>query len=171
MEPHLIVGEHPLSLPLDPVPSIQEAQRYVQSARDELATKESEGNANSIFWARRSLKSAEEVLRLAQANEDVPGAPMILSYAAIGDLALVGVPAEVFVELGLAVRKNSGFQRTVVLSYTGGYMGYLPTEEAFADGGYEVNVRILHRGLAITPQAGSVMVDESVRLLRSLRTE
>ncbi len=171
LTPHLAAGERKVFLPVDPVPNPQEADRHVESAQAELRTSEAEGNANRTFWARRALKQAEEVLALSRAGEHVTGAPLVLTLAEIGDLALVGVPAEVFVELGLEVRQNVQHRRAVLLSYTGGYQGYLPTEEAFIEGGYEVDVRIRHRGLAITSRAGHVVVDECIKLIQSVQSD
>lgn len=56
----------------------------------------------------------------------------------IGGTVLIGVPVELFVEIGLAVKAASPWKRTWVLGYTNGSMGYLPSREAHAEGGYEV---------------------------------
>lgn len=55
----------------------------------------------------------------------------------IGDLGVASIPCEVFVEIGLSIKKNSPFKPTVVVSLANGYFGYLPTPEQHALGGYE----------------------------------
>ena len=37
----------------------------------------------------------------------------------------------------MSIRKQSPFANTFYFGYTNGWLGYLPTKAAFADGGYE----------------------------------
>lgn len=55
----------------------------------------------------------------------------------LGDLALFGVPAEYFVEYGLQLRERSSSVHTFVVELANDYIGYVPTPEAFDEGGYE----------------------------------
>jgi hypothetical protein len=55
----------------------------------------------------------------------------------IGKLGIATFPGEAFTELGLDVKKKSPFETTFVVELANGYHGYIPTEEAFAVGGYE----------------------------------
>ena len=52
--------------------------------------------------------------------------------------AWVGVPGELFVEIGLSIKQTSPFQHTMVFGYTNDSVGYLPTSSAFPQGGYGV---------------------------------
>ena len=47
------------------------------------------------------------------------------------------MPAEVFVEIGLRVKREATHQ-TFICGVTNGYIGYLPDRAAYAAGGYEV---------------------------------
>jgi len=55
----------------------------------------------------------------------------------IGSSALIGVPAEPFAEIGVAVKSRSPAERTLFSGYSNGLFGYVPTAEAFEEGGYE----------------------------------
>lgn len=78
------------------------------------------------------------------------------------DVAIVGLPGEVFVDLGLAIKKASPFATTLVVELCHDAPGYIPTKKAFAEGSYEtVNSRI-------APGGGEMMVDATVRLLKEL---
>lgn len=55
----------------------------------------------------------------------------------IGDVGIGTIPTEVFVEVGLEMKKRSPFKPTFVMSLTHGYFGYLPTPEQHKLGGYE----------------------------------
>lgn len=81
------------------------------------------------------------------------------------DVAIVGLPGEVFVDLGLAIKKKSPFATTLVIELCNDAPGYIPTERAFAEGSYEtVNSRIQSGG-------GEMLVEAAVRLLNELGKE
>ncbi|MEX0977462.1 MAG: hypothetical protein WDZ48_01335, partial [Pirellulales bacterium] len=62
-------------------------------------------------------------------------------------LAIVTLPGEVFVELGLAIKKASPFETTLVIELADDGPGYIPTSKAFAEGSYEtVNSRVVSGG-------------------------
>lgn len=63
-----------------------------------------------------------------------------LGVVALGrDIAMVGLPGEAFVEFGLALKANPWFRHTLVVGYCNDLIMYIPTREAYADGGYEVD--------------------------------
>jgi neutral ceramidase len=55
----------------------------------------------------------------------------------IGDVAIVGVPAEYFAVLGMDIKKRSPFKHTYVAELANDWIGYLPDREAHALGGYQ----------------------------------
>ncbi len=57
----------------------------------------------------------------------------------IGDLCIVGLPGEPFVEGQLALKVNSAAPYLFPAHLTTHYVGYLPTREAYARGGHEAN--------------------------------
>jgi hypothetical protein len=79
------------------------------------------------IYAERTLQMAEMPARL-----DVP-----LQALRIGDVALLTIPFEVFVEIGLELKARSPVPDTIVVSLANGAYGYLPTVEHHELGGYE----------------------------------
>ncbi|MBI3880803.1 MAG: hypothetical protein HY301_12190 [Verrucomicrobia bacterium] len=55
----------------------------------------------------------------------------------VGDVAVGGIPNEVFVEIGLEFKQRSPFKPSFIMSIANGYYGYLPTPEHHKLGGYE----------------------------------
>ena len=53
------------------------------------------------------------------------------------EIGIVGIPAEPFVEIGLAIRKDSGFPMTMVAALTMGEIGYVGLPANYGVGGYE----------------------------------
>jgi hypothetical protein len=78
------------------------------------------------------------------------------------EVALVGLPGEVFVDLGLAIKRASPFKTTLVVELCNDAPGYIPTRKAFAEGSYEiVNSRIRTGG-------GEAMAGAAIKLLKQL---
>ena len=88
----------------------------------------------------------------------------------LGDVALVGVAGEAFVEIGLAVKARSPIPHTIFLGYTNGCLGYIPTAAAYEPGGYEVHrahavYRLPH---TIAPNSAETIIATSLELLGTL---
>jgi len=103
---------------------------------------------------------ARELKILSEENLSEVGAE--IQVIRIGDFALVGVPGELFVELGLAIKGRSPLKHTFVAELANGYIGYIPTEEAFSQQGYEER---LARSSRVAPGAGEMIVDQALELL------
>lgn len=53
------------------------------------------------------------------------------------EIALWSAPVELFCEISINVRDHSPYPYTFYFGYANGWLGYLPTRQAFAEGGYE----------------------------------
>jgi hypothetical protein len=80
---------------------------------------------------------------------------------ALGDrVAWVSLPGEMFVELGLAVKRASPFPYTLIAELANGSVGYVPDRAAYAQGNYEVVSARCAEG------SGERLVEVAVRLLK-----
>ena len=82
----------------------------------------------------------------------------------IGQLAFVGLPGEVFCELGLAIKRGSPARYTLVAGLANDAVGYLPTPEAFGQGGYEPTPG----STFYEPNAGTRLVESALSQLDRL---
>ena len=64
-----------------------------------------------------------------------------LNTLGIGELAIVTFPVEVFAESGMKIKEQSPYAMTLLMGYTNGIHGYIPTREAYENGGYEADSR------------------------------
>jgi neutral ceramidase len=79
--------------------------------------------------------------------------------------AIVTLPGEIFVELGLTIKNHSPFENTFVVELANNSIAYVPNKKAFAHGGYEVeNSRLI-------PGGGEMMVAVAIELLKELKDE
>lgn len=60
-----------------------------------------------------------------------------LQVMLVGDVALVGVPAEYFTSLGVDIKRRSPFTHTYVAELANDWIGYLPDRQAHDLGGYQ----------------------------------
>jgi len=129
-----------------------------------------------VAWARENIKKvgtrelsfleqveAYKILALDMRKSETIGLEVQV-FRLSNDVAVVGLPGEVFVDLGLAIKRASPFATTLVIELCQDAPGYIPTTKAFAEGSYEtVNSRI-------APGGGEMMVKAAVRLLKELET-
>lgn len=125
-------------------------------------------NQRSFIEFRRMLKirSLAKMRRTAEVIPPTIGTeqwtiPLEIQVIKINDdIAIVGLPGELFVELGLAIKKSSPFETTLVIELTNRHIAYVPTEGAFLQGGYEtVNSRL-------APGGGEMMVEAAIEILK-----
>ncbi len=85
----------------------------------------------------------------------------------VGDIAFVGVPGELFAELGNEIKRRSPFRYTYVVAIANDYIGYIPDYDAFDLGGHQTwaNSSISEKG------TGEAIVDTAVRMLNDLYQE
>lgn len=91
-----------------------------------------------------------------------------LQAMAIGDVAIVGVPGELFTKLGLDIKNRSPFRHTVVAQLANDWIGYLPDLDAFKLGGYQTWTGLHSRA---EPGTGERIVDEVLDMLVELASE
>jgi hypothetical protein len=61
----------------------------------------------------------------------------VIQTIVIGDVAIVGVPAEYFTLFGVDIKRRSPYRDTVVVELANDWIGYLPDREAHKLGGYQ----------------------------------
>jgi hypothetical protein len=88
--------------------------------------------------------------------------PVDVTVIALGrDVAIVCLPGEVFVDLGLAIKQASPFRTTLIVELSNAVETiYVPHRAAYAGGSYEVTNSNLE------PGGGEMLVEAATRLLR-----
>ena len=85
----------------------------------------------------------------------------------LGDLAILVLPGEPFVEAQLEIKQRSPAVRTFVAHMSNRYVGYIPTPAAIRRGGYETRPSSASK---LAPEALQTITDKSVALLQELYT-
>lgn len=125
----------------------------------------------SAFLTRRRAVKIWHLYRMRKSGEAIPPTigkgpwtlPLEIQVFRIGeDVAIVGLPGEVFTELSMAIKEASPFKTTLVIECTNILLPYVPTERAFSQGSYEtINSRLI-------PCGGEIMVNTAIGMLKSI---
>ena len=97
--------------------------------------------------------------------------PIEVQGLGVGSGVLVGVPMETFTQLALSFEAQFATQPAFFNGYTGGWVGYLPAEEDFARGGYEVSWAPISHGpgtgwlMPVKPETGGDLVRTAARMV------
>jgi hypothetical protein len=103
--------------------------------------------------------------RFALYQSVLEGRDIITEVQAIsmGDIVIVCVPGEIFVEFGLEIKKKSPFKYTLVSELANDVIGYVPVPEAFTEGGYEPTATI------VSQDAGAKITQAALDLLKDFK--
>ncbi|HOL66263.1 MAG TPA: hypothetical protein PKX93_02240 [bacterium] len=105
-----------------------------------------------------------EALRREGKKED----RAVLQAWRIGDVAFASLPGELFVEWGLKIKKESPFPWTYPVELGGDYLGYLVTERAWQEGGYEA---LIARSARPSVEGVAMLVETVLKMLHHLHQE
>jgi neutral ceramidase len=118
-----------------------------------------ESYANTIEYITWGLSRS-----LAGTGETIPAEVNVITLG--HDVAIVCLPGEVFVELGLAIKQASPFRTTLVVELSNCVETvYIPNRAAYAGGSYEVT------NSAVKPGSGEMLVEAALSLLREAATK
>jgi len=163
---------------VDP-PPFRVAQRRIQlPARKFRPPEELEAEAQLLVAQMNRLRrqGTENKLRLATAKATQAGwradnarlyyskewIEWEMQCIRIGPIALLSVAGEPFIEIAHRIVAESPFEHTLFSGYSNGGFGYIPTREAFAEGGYEIEAT------PFSPDAADALVAEGIRLLKEM---
>jgi len=136
------------------IPRRRPTDEQIKAAR-ELLEKEPDGTTRDHVYAR------EHLALLDGPKED----ETYIHAMRIGDLGIVGLPGEIFVEAGMDIKAQSPFKQTFTIELANDWIGYIPMRHSFAEGGYET---WLARSSRAVPEAAEMMTNTALKLLNEL---
>lgn len=127
-------------------------------------TKAKDMAANMLTKNFGTVPMAETVCILETLDkQDQPLLAEVQVIALSDDVAIVALPGEIFVELGLALKKASPFKHTFIAELSNGSIGYIPNREAYPQGNYEI---VSARGEA---GSGEKLIETALKLLSEVK--
>jgi hypothetical protein len=149
-------------------PSLAVRQKLIEVPAQQFSAEEvamAKERMSKIGTRDLSFLEQVECNKIVDVSQRYAGGKVPIEAVAIRlspDVAIVTLPGEVFVELGLAIKQASPFKTTLVIELSNDAPAYVPTKKAFAEGSYEiVNSRVASGG-------GEKMANLAIGLLKEL---
>ena len=155
------------SQPVDRVRSVKRPFEFKVRTFDETV----EDEMVSTYCRKRAPSHADAIIdvfrdmRRKLKPEQGKSRQTTLQVIAMGDVAIVGVPAEYFTVFGMDIKRRSPFRHTIVAELANDWIGYLPNLEAHQFGGYQTWMG-LHS--YAEPGTGERVADEVLMMLHEL---
>lgn len=157
-------------------PQLQSTQAFVPRIRSELVrlkrrsfteaqiAKAKDMAATMITKSFGTVPMAETVCILETLNKlEQPLLAEVQVIAFSDEVAVVALPGEIFVELGLALKKASPFKHTFIAELSNGSIGYIPNQEAYPQGNYEIVSARCEAG------SGEQLIETALKLLGEIQ--
>jgi neutral ceramidase len=114
----------------DPEP-FHEAYMSALNEAEEATDKESRDRALRVAGANQ-----ETLKRIERGTDPIIAEVQVFR---IGDVAIVGIPGEFFVKLGLQIKSGSTAPYTFISETTNDWIGYIVSPGTYQEGGYEIH--------------------------------
>lgn len=130
--------------------------QQIEEARQALAATKDDRGTNFMKLVR-----SYRIMDVA-AREGRPHKVEVQVISLGREIAWVGLPGEIFVELGLAIKKQSPFRLTFIAELANENLGYIPDRRSYAEGNYEPESARCAAG------SGEKLAEAAVKLLNEL---
>jgi len=164
--PKIKVAWKDVDLPFMGLPPEEELEQEISFRRGELEKAQAEGAGVVQLQVHRAMLGwAEDALKMANDSGGPKAVKVPLQAISVGGLAFATLPGEAFCEYGLAFRKMTSAE-VMPVGYANGNIGYIPTAEAYKEGGYEVDNAIRYYAeKMIGPESEGIIMDAMKELL------
>jgi len=151
---------------LETLPNLEQAKERLEKAKANADKEMNEKKALNWF-TQRELRDSEALVQALEKGEADLWLSGEIQALSIGNCAIVGMPGEIFVKIGLEIAEKSPFLLTIPIAHTNGSIGYVPTSDQVSLGGYEIkNARARKYGIYIAPDSDRVLIEGSLAVLR-----
>lgn len=157
--PKLSVKRYKVKLPYDKRIPLQEAIK---------GYKQYENRTENIYVSRRTYY--ENVIKSYSDNYvETDGEYFEQTIIALGDVAIVSFPYELFADIGIKIKNAKIFEKTLVLALCNGSRGYFPTRQDMPLGGYEVNSFKVKTIQPISDNADEYAIAQTLENLKNIK--
>jgi len=160
MESRLGASSKVLQLPSRDLPDPGPFHEAYISALKEAEEATDEGSRDRAL--RIAGTNQETLKRIERGNDPIIAEVQIFR---IGDVAIVGIPGEFFVELGLRIKRESPAPYTFISETTNDWIGYIVSPGTYQEGGYEIHPAPWSM---TNEDGGQMIVETAIELINKL---
>jgi len=165
----LNVVSEPVNLPVRTLPTVDELKKMIEEGKKNLAKRKQEGTLeyHQLMSTYIPIEWAQEALEVVESGRTVEHLEMEIQVVRMNDAVLVAMPGEIFVDIGLNIKKTSPYPYTFVIEMANGAIAYLPTRKAFEVGGYEPErAATIYGTYLLTPDTQNIIEEGVKRIIR-----
>jgi neutral ceramidase len=164
---NLNVSGETLDIPLGTLPTPEMIIQDLAESQQQLEKALADGNAVNIRVHRAMVGWAEDILTKTGQGSLPTHVQAEIQAMSLGGVAWVGIPGEIFCELGLEIKQQISAYQVEVIGYANYDIGYIPTQQAYALGGYEIQDAFKYYGYpsVLAPEAGKLVLEAAIWLL------
>ncbi|QBD74638.1 hypothetical protein EPA93_00980 [Ktedonosporobacter rubrisoli] len=157
-----------VELPLRESESPEALQRFAAQCTEEATRLQSTGiSTGDVLLLRSWAEWAKKLSTDPDPQKSIRAEIMLL---ALGEICIVMLPGEPFVELGLSIKARAKHKALMVIGYANGCPGYIADRSAHEAGGYEVTeaYRFYNYPAGFAPEAADMLIEGALELLARL---
>lgn len=129
---------------------LDRAEAQVKAASAAYAAAEKQASPQELRQLEVNLIGAQKACKLA-ASQTRKSIATEIQFLELGPIKFVSIPGELFCSIGRQIKAlAAGIE---IVGYANDYIGYIPSEDAFQQGGYELFSSL------VGPRAGMVIID------------
>lgn len=152
-----------IHLPPREADSLEQAEADTSNLRERLRRCIDEKWPSSWrAWLEMQIRFASARLESRRTGIALEPVPCEIQVLRLGDLAVAAPQGELFCEIGRAIKDRSPHAHTIVTTYNGDWIGYIPVASAYKEGGYEVT-----EASRVGPLAAEILTEKTVEMLHS----
>ena len=123
-------------------------------ARARTAMRDTASGTGALLHGLDPRVEAQSILEMAQLEQTSD--ETLIQAIRLGSALILTFPGEVFLEHAQNALRNLQVESSMVFGLANDYVGYIPTREAFSEGGYEVKTSLVSS--RFDPSAGELLV-------------
>jgi hypothetical protein len=108
-----------------------------------------------------ALRTATREISLpCKADAPCPSFTTEIQVIRFGDAVILGLPGEILVEIGLAIKEKAGLDKLFVVTLANDVVGYVSPRQAYKEGGYEPT-----SATHLAEGTGEILIQQALALL------
>jgi Neutral/alkaline non-lysosomal ceramidase, N-terminal len=160
--PVLRMATRTLALPLRKLRPLDELETQAKQSREELMRARESGTVEQVRAATARFTQANWQADMGRSYAGKTTVDWEIQCIRVGSVAFLSCQGEPFLEISQRILADSPFTHTLFSGYSNGAFGYLPTRQAFEEGGYEIDAS------PFAPDAADTVVAGGLRLLNEM---
>ena len=171
-----------IKAPLEKMPSEEEIRKIMPKERQKLEELRKAGAPrNEWWWLKQRVDWYEYLLEFYRSGKKWgTSEDLEIQVMRIGDIYVVGLPGEVFSQIGLEIKAHAremGVNKILVFALTNGNPGYIPAERDYTIApigkrGYELEGSYMLYGRPLVgPGTATLMIKNAIELIKRLKKD